>query len=507
MDDENVELAKVRLPRQEKSGLILGLTVIPLIAVIVCAFLAMLNLIFAPFPLNFIIGFFWLTLGGIFGWVKIKGRTLFAWIPVLISFAQAKANGQNQYKRGSGRADDEADALALQKVRAADERALLEAMEWGEVPPGKTPDPIKLTLPGQANEFQLYQSPAGRGVLYDPLKRRVSVTMAVSNNRSFELQGERVKGQIITDYGNLLDLTLPVHEVLAIIPTDITSLEGQEETLEYFRQQRELNQAQDTNPVARASYETYLANNLMAFHSQYYTVVLNVEAMRQRIKEHGSNMVGLLSAADSICDSVERDFTDSNVKTLGWLGALERRDAIYKALTSHQQEPVVGAHAYWDSIHVNDLWHKAYVIEEWPQKEVTPGFMSKVTRDLDFVHAVSLVYQNGAGANSLRKVSWQIQDKETSLAAKEKAGFRISTADRTELDDLEQREAELTAGSTEMLVRGFISITASSKEELKMKDRDIRSAATKAGLVIYPCWNQQFAGLLAASSLIGLGLD
>lgn len=507
MEEEKVELAPVRLPRQDKTGLILGLTVIPLIVVIICAFLAMLSFIFMPVPANFIVGLIWLALGGVFGWVRVKGRTLFEWIPVFISFTQAKANGQNQYRRGSGRQDDKADQVALQKVREADERAAIEAMEWGEVPPGKTPEPIKFTLPGQANEFQLYSSPAGRGVLYDPVKRRVTVTMAVSNNRSFDLQEKRTQANIITDYGNLLDLTLPVAEVLAVIPTDITSLESQEETLEYFRKQRELNGAEDTNPVARAGYEAYLANNLMAFHMQYYTVVLGVDAMRQRIKEHGSNMAGLLSAVDSICNSIGRDFADSKTKTLGWLSALERRDAVYKCLTSDESEPVVGAHGYWDSIHVNDLWHKAYVVEEWPQKEVTPGFMSKVTRDLDFAHAVSLVYENGSGDASLRKVSWQIKDKENALSAKQKGGFRITRADRIELEDLEQREAELTAGSSEMLVRGFISITASSKEELKMKDRDMRSAATKAGLVIYPCWNQQFAGLLAAGSLIGLGLD
>ncbi|MBF0809271.1 hypothetical protein E4U03_11745 [Rothia nasimurium] len=507
MMEEKVELTPVRIPRQEKGGIILGLSLLPLLAVGFSIAAAMTTLFVLPFPASVVVFFLWLVVGAIFGWVRIKNRTLFEWIPALIRALVKRLTGQTKYVRPSEKADMAADMSALDRIRKADEKARAEAIEWNEPIPGKTPEPIKFTLPGIANEFQLYQSPAGRGVLHDPVNKRAVLTLLVKNTKSFDLQDESVKATRITDYGNLLDVVLANRLVEAVIPTDTTSLQSDTDSLEYFREQKRLNQAADLNPIATQGYEDYLTRNLMTYHMQYYTVVLSIGMMRSLIKEHGSNMSGLLSAVDAVCDSIDQDFSSNNTAVEHWLSAMERRDVVYENFTLNPNEPIIGAHAYWSKLRANACWHRSYVIEEWPQKEITPGFMSKVTKDLDFRHSVSIVYEAGYSDEALRKVNHAIQDKNIALRIKEKSGQRVSLEDTTEMEDLEQRETELVAGYGEVMMRGFMSITATSEEELERYHSDVMSAAKRAGLVMYECWDQQFAGFLAAGCLVGVGID
>ncbi|MFW0120368.1 SCO6880 family protein [Rothia sp. P5764] len=506
--EEKIELAPVRIPRQEKTGIVLGLSLVPLIAFGVSILLALISLFIFPFPWMIVAFFFWLTLGAIFGWVRIKKRTLFEWIPHLHKAMLRRLTGQSGYRRPAERADSLADEEALERIRIADEKSRTEALEWNEPEPGITPRPVKFTLPGQANEFQVYNTPEGRGILHDPVTKRVSAVVQIKNTKSFDLQDDDVKGERIDQYGLNLDVVLANRYVEAIIPTDITSLQSPEQSLNYYRSQVRLNGADpNINPIAAQGYEDYLARNLMTYHMQYYTFVFSVDEMRTLIREHGSNMAGLLSAIDTLCRSLEDDLSSNKIDIEHWLNARERVEAAYETFTLNKDEPIVGAYAYWSSLRANACWHRAYVIDEWPQKDIKPGFMSKLTKDLQFRHAVSIVYEAGYSDEALTKVSHAIQDKEIALDIKRKAGQRISLADRTEVEDLEQREAELVAGSSEVVMRAFISITASTKEELEKFHSQTIAASKRSGLVLYPCWDQQFAGVLAAGALAGVGID
>lgn len=507
MSENKVELAKVAFPRRPKFGIVLGLELKPLIFVGSMIFVSLILLYVIPFPWNLLVFITNMALTGLLGWTRIRSRNLFEWGAAVRDRLRKIFNKQNEYRLHDG-ADAELDAQADAKAEKAYQKAVAEALAWGEDAPARPAKPIPFHLPGAAHELKLYITPEGHGVVHDPKHRRISVTALMKNTRAFTLQDDAKQGEIIDNYGNSMDVEFSRFEIVGIVDSDVTSVQTAAQAKDYYQEQAASNGAGAAlNPVAHQGYLDYLSRNLMTYHPQYKTFILSLDQMKTQIKEHGGSMAGVLRVADAFIESVDTDLSSNGFHVERWLSARERVEVAYEAFTESREIKPVGAKDYWNKMRVNDSWHRTFIIDEWPQKEVLPGFMRDITQKLRFRHTLTLIFERGNTENAMSKVNHAIQDKSIAMGIQQKMGRRVSLETERELGDLERLEAELASGATEVMPRGFISITASTEDELEDHQRKLKSAAGRAGIKLLPCYNQQFPAFLAASAQIGVGLD
>lgn len=510
---EEYELEKVNFPRKEKRGFILGLEPLPLAAVLVLLVFTLIISTSLPFPWGWVAAVAMLFFIGFVGWGRFMNLHLFEWIELMIQHLMRKFTGQNKYRRAGADADAKAIAKADAAAAKADAKAEAEAREWGEPIPAKTPKPIRLNLPGAANELNVYRSPAGFCVVHNPVKKRLVVT-AVIEAKNFLMQDVPNQGEILEQWETLINLVGSHREVQAMFPSDVTKVVSGEQMIDYYRKAAEANGAGELiNPVAHQGYMDLLKNNVQKKHEQYLTVNLSIPELAREIKDNGGGVVGMLRTADYKMETLAGDIASAGYESR-WITVQERRAMTSDFMTpsndliaEHADPVIVGANRYWTEMQMNDVWHRAYFVEQWPMKPVEPGFMEKVILGLDFRHAVTQVIKRGEDEQALKRINGEIKNYETAQGIKQSMGRRLSREEQREMEDLERREDELVEGSGDVSYSAYISISARSKDELDAYERDLKSAATRAHLKLIKCYGSQFEGFLAATAQLGYGAD
>lgn len=505
-------LEEVSFPRKEKRGVILGLELLPLVAVLFLLGLTVLLSALLPFPLGWIFALLMLPFIGLVGWGRFMNLHLFEWIELSMKHLIRNWTGQNKYRYAPD-ADRKAEARAERAASKADAKAQAEAQEWDEPIPAKTPKPIRLNLPGAANELNVYTSPEGRCVVHNPVKKRLVLTAVVEAN-NFLMQDVTGQEEILDQWESVINLVGAHREVQALFPSDVTTVVSGEQMIDYYRRAAEANNAgENINPVAHQGYIDLLQNNVQKKHEQYLTVNLSLPEMNREIKDNGGGVLGMLRTADTKMNAIADDISSAGYSSR-WVSVQERR-----AMTADFMTPandfvqgsadtvVVGANRYWTELQINDVWHRAYFVDQWPMKPVKPGFLEKVVLGLDFRHSITQVIKRGDDEAALRRINNDIKNYDTAQQLAQSMGRRLSRESQREMDDLERREEELVEGSGDVAYSAFISISARSKEELESHERDLRSAASRAQLKLIKCYGSQFEGFLAATAQLGYGAD
>lgn len=511
--NDEYELEPAHFPRKEKSGFILGLDIGPGVAVLILVGMAVASSFVLPFPFGALLGLGLLPIAGFVGWTRWKGLHLFDWIKLGASHGLRKLTGQDDYLRPSPHADEKDEAKAQAKADRADAKAAAEAEEWDEPVPPKTQKPIKLHLPGAANELKLYVGPNGHGIIHNPLRKRLTVT-AVLNNSNFTLKDDPEKAEVLNGWASILDVVGGHYEVEAVIPSDMTTVVSGQQMADFYVSSAEQHGAgARRNPVAHAGYLELLKSSPMTKHPQYLTVNLSVPRLKTEIKANGSGVAGMLKTAEARLAAIEDDLSANGFKVDHWVGVEERKRLCHEALTGITDESegtggaVVGARVYWDRMRVDDMWHRAFIVQEWPLKPAQQGFLEKLIFAGQFRHSVTLVHRRGDDEKALRDASNHVKDAENAEDLSLRTGRRVSQEMRREKADLERIEEELVAGSSDVRFQGFLSVTADSVDKLEQHSRDLYSAAARANMRIRPCFGQQFQGLLAATGQLGFGAD
>lgn len=511
---EDYELEKVTFPRKEKRGIVLGLDLMPLIAVGLIVLCIVIATIAVPFPYGALLGVALLPVAGVLGWGRFRHRHLFEWAALGLGHVRRMVGGQNQYRAPSPRADAAAESKALEKAEKADEKAAAEAEEWDEPIPAKTPKPIHMRLPGEANELKVYDTPSGMGIVHDPRRRRIILT-ARMKSKNFTLQDDSVQAEILDRWANLMDVMGAHPEVRGLYPSDVTTVVTSSQMQSFYeRAARENNAGAALNPVAHAGYLELLSQNVMTHHPQYLTVDLAIPALREEIKASGSGMTGLLAVADRHAGALETDLKDNGWEVDYWVTTEQRMEMLHTTFSpddmqedvqAHGKGGPVGARRYWDKMRCDNAWHRSFVIDEWPLKPVRPGFLEKLILDLEFRHTLTLLIKRGNDEQALRRISNDIKDAETAEGITERAGRRVSREMLRERADMEAREEELVAGASDISFRGFVTVTADTPDELDQFTRQLKSAAARASVRLEVCYGQQFEGFLAGAGQLGFG--
>jgi hypothetical protein len=162
-----------------------------------------------------------------------------------------------------------------------------------------------------------------------------------------------------------------------------------------------------------------------------------------------------------------------------------------RAGTSLANAAPMSAEDTWSAYRSDSAWHATYWIAEWPRVDADADFLAPLLLRTDAMRTVSLTMEPVSPLKAIRSV----EAARTSAAADEelrqRAGFVTTTRRRKEQDALADHEHDLSQGHAFYRFAGFITVTASTKDELASACGEIEEAAGRCFLDIRRLSGQQ----------------
>lgn len=140
----------------------------------------------------------------------------------------------------------------------------------------------------------------------------------------------------------------------------------------------------------------------------------------------------------------------------------------------------------WDCYRTDSAYHRTFWVAEWPRAEAPAVFLEPLLSYAEGRRAISLVYEprDGRGAASTLRRKKSKADSESWLRNK----FRLNRSKRAEqaASHLDRREDELLAGEALLALRAYVTISASSREELDLVESEVMQAAQQSRIELQP---------------------
>ena len=96
----------------------------------------------------------------------------------------------------------------------------------------------------------------------------------------------------------------------------------------------------------------------------------------------------------------------------------------------------------------------------------------------------------------------EIVNRETTMDAKAKRGFRISGKERTAAAAVSQREHELNSGYAELAYAGLVTISSTaSRDDLDRNAAAVENVAAESGVELQPLFGRQAEGWVSSLPL------
>ena len=393
----------------------------------------------------------------------------------------------------------------------------------------------RMTLPGGLGVIDIHETSGQIGFSYDPTRRQFCFTLSVSTSnwplldesqRGAGVTGfiswmnglTRVPGLMVadirmrTDFSSSTDVSDYIEQRIAHRLDHETS-EG-ESSLEWSDAQARQAAALIEAAAMEFTYEITFALSLNSLRDRRFTQrinragggldgagqVLELEAATQirALSRAGVNSVKALTA-DQLRISARRAYDPETLiarQRAGWGAELATPEAVRP----------LAAMRRWDHLRIDETYHQVFWIGEWPTSDVPVGFLEELVRDSgEFTRCVTLQLGPVSKEDALKKISNAQTDLDQAENTRQKMGQRTTREQDAEAEEVTAREEDLSEGYREMEYRGFITISASSREELDEARNLIEVAAQEAQLEPKVLYFQQAAAFNTAVLPFGLG--
>ncbi len=188
-----------------------------------------------------------------------------------------------------------------------------------------------------------------------------------------------------------------------------------------------------------------------------------VETLRGLLGEADIPVEAVLGP-DALCDEFQRNFVAQPVSTPT---KQSRGQGTPSSKIAHQpRDPwPMAIDQEWGLLRTDATFHATYWVAEWPRTDVGTDFLASLILGTAR-RSISIVMEPLSPSKAVRQVE---QARTADLADGEirrRGGF-LTTARRTrETDVVTRREAELAEGHASFRYSGFVTVTASSRQEL-----------------------------------------
>jgi hypothetical protein len=154
---------------------------------------------------------------------------------------------------------------------------------------------------------------------------------------------------------------------------------------------------------------------------------------------------------------------------------------------------------HWDCLRHDSAWTSVLWIAEWPRIDVPADFLHPLIFAPGVRRTFCLIARPLAGDLALRRLRKEKTEAVADMAQKQRVGQIADLSDAQEYEDLLARERSVIAGHTDVQFSGFITVSASTREELDGARSAIARAAAQAACEVRPLSGRQAQGFVIAA--------
>lgn len=463
--------------RRDRGGLLLGFTA-PQLFALGLGFGAVLGgLLLGAAPTGFLI----LTAAAFLALYPVQGRVLVDWIRPLANHLYARWTGRGTYLGG-------AHALHRRKDTALD-------------------------LPGLGRRLRLYEADDAAGfgepVAAIRVEDRWTVVLKV-RGCNYVLADRATQERRIADWGALLaQCGQEGSRVAAIQWLERTVPDSGHDLALWWDEYGD-----PTAPYASAYADLIdRAGPAATRHESFFAVSIEAHKLRRPIRQAGGGPEGTTKVLLAEVNWIRQALSRADIDVLGALSAPELARLVrgqYDPTTAvlldeHDRNPApsaagpMAAEAHWDHYLSDGGFHAVYWIAEWPSVPVEAAWIYPLIALGGIRRTVSVTAEPIPLSRSMRELRGKRVAKRADEAQRHRLGQIETAQDDEEYLALERREHELVRGHTEYRYTGWITVSATSRDDLETACSSVEQAAVRSALEVRRVYGEVDQAFLRAS--------
>jgi len=453
--------------RRDRGGILLGFRAAQLV-VLGAGFASILVGLLTAGMAGATIGLGILCAAGFLSLYPVQGRPLIDWVRPVLTYAHARVTGRRRYLGGRH---------ALHRCRS--------------VP--------RLDLPGLGQRLRVYEihTPDGPLALLRMEDRWTLVVQVRGSN--YVLADRAHQERRIAAWGALLSQSGQEGSRIAALQWLERTVPDSGHDL-----QRWWTDHGDPNAAYAERYADLIqgAGPAATRHEAFLAVSIDGHRLRRPIRQAGGGPEGTARVLRAELAWVKQALSRAEIDIVGDLGPADLARLVRTqydpaatttidhrighrtaALTPVAAGPMA-AEVGWDHYRSDTGVHAVYWIAEWPAVPVEAAWIYPLIALGGIRRTVSLTCEPIPPSRSLREIRGQRVAKRADDAQRRRLGQVETAQDDDEYDALERRERELVRGHTEYRYTGWITVTATSRDELEAACALIEQAAVRSALEV-----------------------
>ncbi|MBL7522432.1 hypothetical protein I6A84_31210, partial [Frankia sp. CNm7] len=164
--------------------------------------------------------------------------------------------------------------------------------------------------------------------------------------------------------------------------------------------------------------------------------------------------------------------------------------------------PSAEIEARWDAARVGATWHRVFHIAAWPTSPLHPGWLDPLLHETPTARTLTVAYTPIPPPTSRRRLNHDTAALDLALQIRHRHGVRIPTHLTDARDDIDQRDAELSAGHPELAYTALLDLASPDRQALDTATADLVDLAARAGITdLHPLHGRHQHALPAALPL------
>ena len=470
------DLVPVKFSRLTRRGVLLGLSLSQLIALglgvgsLVWAFYAgggMFIAFSAPV---------WLSAVATV-WIRISGRAIVEWIPVIFWWLWKTTGGQLLYRR--------------RVVRPR--------------PAGS------LALPGDMARLREYEDPiTGAGMVHDPTASTLTAIVAVSHP-AFVLLDPGEQDRRVSSWGRVLATECRSGRISMLQILERTLPDSGTGLAEWWASHGNANGSWASTTYAELIERAGPAGER---HATTLSLSLDMHAAARQIRTAGGGIRDAAAVLRQEMSTLVAALRSADLAPSDWLSCgeiavilrsaydpaiaatLERLGELGQSLATAGP---VAVNESWSRLRTDSAFHAVLWISEWPRSMVYPGFLAPLLLSSGIQRSFSLLCTPMRSDQAARDIRKKKTEYISDAAQRQRIGQIEDATQTAEFQDVLQQEADLTAGHGILRYTGLISVSARTADELDAAVAAIEQAAIQASCETRLLVGQQAQAFTAAA--------
>lgn len=463
--------------RRDRGGLLLGFKATQLLTLAIGCGAVLIGLLTAG-TRGGLIGFVVLAVAAVLALYPVEGRALVDWARPLANFGYTRLVNKSGYLGG---------ASALHRCRN-----------------------VRIDLPGLGQHLRVYQArPFDGPVVALRMGNRWTVVLKV-RGANYVLADRATQERRIADWGALLSQCGQEGSRIAALQWLERTVPDSGHDLEQWWHQH----GDQTAPYASAYAELIgQAGPAATQHESYLAVSIDAHKLRRPIRQAGGGPEATTRVLLAEVTWIRQALARADIDVLGMVdapqlarlirGQYDPQSAVL--LDEHDRTPSpltagpMAAEPQWDHYRTDSGLHAVYWIAEWPSVPVEAAWIYPLIALGGLRRTVSVTAEPIPPSRSMRELRSQRVAKRADEAQRHRLGQVETAQDDEEYAALERREHELVRGHTEYRYTGWITVTATTRDDLESACASVEQAAVRSALELRRVYGEVDQAFLRAS--------